>query len=103
MGKRGSKSVGKRGSITINTFGLNLDEIDIDHMNYPTKLYAFPLTKRVPDSYKGQVLRIYSEHTHPGYAVLVGEAIGRFLCNYVTFDPLKNPYTAVQGPVCRGR
>ena len=56
-------------------YGLDTATCDVDTMDYDLENYAFPLKQRVPETFRGNVLRIFShKDTHPGYARLIREA-----------------------------
>src|SRR5277367_5806550 len=69
----GSFVESKRTAYSDDELGVNIASTDCDMMFYNSLLYAFPRTQRVPVCYKGRILRIYSDQTHPGYVMLVDE------------------------------
>ena len=59
--------------LSMQACGLKVNTEDVDCMHYLLHWYAFPLTRRVPDTYVGAVIRIYTDGVHPGYARLLKE------------------------------
>ena len=65
----GSRAEVKYNEISIKRFCPNI-ESDLDFMFYSTQQYAFPRTQRVPDAYRGEVLRYVTNGQHAGYVRL---------------------------------
>jgi len=50
---------------------INCSLIDIDLMHYTTHCYALPIAKEVPETFVGEIKRIYSNGSHPGYILVI--------------------------------
>src|ERR1043165_4952786 len=72
--------VGSEAEIPMNYYSMICFQLsdkneDVDHMYYDlTKDYAFPRGQCVPEKFKGEVLRINTNHMHSGYVKLIREA-----------------------------
>jgi len=58
----------------LQSFGVSDNVLDIDRMIYRTSLYAFSRGRVVgAEEYTGEVIRIYTQDVHVGYARLINE------------------------------
>jgi len=83
-------------------FDIDCKKLDLARMTYKTYRYAFPRPVLVPETYAGEVLRIYTDNLHPGFLRLIQEkiepeSVGLY-CESVFIRTAKN--MRMHGPRC---